>query len=157
MTALLCCFIASRLHFCIINNKGPAIRFIVWRGVGSFSRYAFIGIFGAAIDLALFALMLSATFDPVLSALLSAIAGSSVNYVLNSRYNFLQKISGKGLVKYLTVTISGLGISTLIYWQLSGIGISPIVAKCASISVIILVQYVVNRTWTFKILSIGKP
>jgi putative flippase GtrA len=114
-------------------------------------KYLILGGVGAILDIFVFALLVIAGVTPLLGNIFSTSAGILVSYYLNSRYTFkASKKSQENLIKFFLVGIFGLILSSFSLWILiEGIKVIPIYAKIFVLPLIAIVQYSLNRKWSF--------
>lgn len=116
-------------------------------------KYAIIGGISASIDFIIFSL-LSNKFhiDYLLANIISVHCGIICSFILNRQYNF--KIKDKTVKRFITfyfIGILGLGVSTLLLYLLVDVSEwNKIVAKLLTIIVVALLQFILNKTITFK-------
>lgn len=119
---------------------------------GSFVRYAAIGSSGVAIDYGLFLLLfnLVGLHEQIASAL-STSAGIANNFTLNALLNFHPR--GRVLVRFArfyVVGLGGLALTFVLLYLFSGLlGLDPNLVKAGSLPLVLLVQYSLNRRWSF--------
>lgn len=113
--------------------------------------YGLIGISGVALDYLLFLLLYNACglHEQVANAL-STSAGIANNFVLNARLNF--RTQDRLLLRFgrfYAVGLAGLALTFLLL-QLGGVlGLDPNLVKAAAIPLVVLLQYLINRRWSF--------
>lgn len=114
--------------------------------------YSVIGLSGATLDLVLFVLLLRAGVEPVPATMLSVLAGISNNYLLNARFNFSHIPRSRArYLRFLAVGLLGLALSALALLLFAEwVGLAPEPVKIASMPVVLVVQFVLNRRWTFS-------
>ncbi|WP_437733317.1 glycosyltransferase [Sorangium sp. So ce1335] len=120
--------------------SAPFLRYIGAGGVGTLFHYAVltlsVELFGAS---------------PTLSTVLGALVGAFVNYQLNYHLTFVSVAPHRStlraylLVACLTTALSGFGMSYLV----SGHGVHYLLAQIACTAVVLVVGYVLNKSWTF--------
>ena len=117
-----------------------------------FFYYAVIGIFCATIDLVVFHFLIMLSRRLEIINFVSTLFGVSLSYILNARLTFKNYIRTKGsLLRYFVVGTVGYFISTLfLIIFVSAFRFSPITAKVLSIPIISILQFMLNRTWSFK-------
>ncbi|MDA3628687.1 GtrA family protein [Saccharopolyspora oryzae] len=118
----------------------------------SLLRYAMIGASGVLLDYLLF-LLLYNTFglhEQVANAI-STTAGITNNFVLNALFNFRKR--DRILVRFLrfyAVGLAGIGLTFVLLQVFSGwLGIDPNLVKAASLPIVLIVQYTINKKWSF--------
>lgn len=118
----------------------------------TFLLYAVIGCSGVVLDLVLFLLLYNtAGLHEQLAAAVSTTAGITNNFLLNTFLNFRRR-DGL-LVRFLRFYAVGLlGIvltATLLLVFSTGLRVDPNVVKVLSLPVIVIVQYTLNKRWSF--------
>lgn len=119
----------------------------------SFILYNLIGISGAGIDFCVYSLLTQLTdLNYLIINTGSILLGISNNFFWNMRYNFKKEDHRlKRYVSFLSVGIFGLIISTVFLWILiEKYSISVIVAKAFTLTVIAIIQFILNKYITFR-------
>lgn len=118
----------------------------------TFIKYSVIGVMGATLDFATFAVLTTHLNFPYLIAnLISATLGIINNFILNWKFNFkvTDKIFKRFLSFYLIGTI-GIGISSgLLYLLIDILKINALFSKLLTIAVVVAIQYTYNKKVTF--------
>tara|TARA_R110002096_G_scaffold265439_7_gene458952 strand:+ start:433 stop:858 length:426 start_codon:yes stop_codon:yes gene_type:complete len=80
------------------------------------------------------------------------IAATPINYALQKRYVFKSAENiGSRFFVYCVVTVIALGLNTLLFWMMINFtNIHYTLAQIITTGVIVLVNYYVNRTYTFS-------
>ena len=122
----------------------------------TFVRYFIIGITGALLDFAGFALFYKVfRFGEVLSNILSSFIGFNNNFFLNAFFNF--KTTGNLPLRYLSyfvVCLFGMVISsTFLYVTVSIMGFNAFLCKFIAMSFMFVIQYFLNKKITFRKVS----
>lgn len=116
-------------------------------------RYFFIGASSAVLDLAIFFVLFNEMeWSSVSATALSVAIATVYAFTLNALFNFKIKDNFLGrLVSYSLVSILGMFISMLLLYFFSDMwGYSGNIVKIASLPIIFLVQYLLNKHVTFK-------
>ena len=118
-----------------------------------FILYALIGLSGALLDLILYLLIVYTTpIAPAVASLISVSVAIICNFFLNVRFNFKTRdhIPFR-LANFYLIGISGAIISGIIIYTLFNIfGVDATVSKLLTIVPVVLVQYILNRKYSFK-------
>ena len=119
----------------------------------SLIRYAAIGISGVCLDYVVFLLLFNAFgLHPQIANAISTTAGIVNNFVLNALLNFRKR--DRILVRFLrfyAVGLTGIVLTVLLLKVFSGVlGIDANVVKGVSLPLVLLLQYSINRKWSFR-------
>lgn len=121
--------------------------------VRKFVSYFFIGVSAAVLDFILFYVLYEVlNVQYLLSNILSVAASIVYAFTLNVVYNFrVTTHLVKRFLSYSTVSFIGLLISlVLLYVFYERLGFGAMYVKAASLPVIFVVQFVLNRLITFR-------
>ena len=113
------------------------------------TRYFFIGILAATIELLVFNLLIQ-NFNYVIANSIAYSFGIITSFTFNKFFNF--KVKDKTIIRFgrfLIVNIGGLFISNLILIYFSGL-LPLIELKILSMPIVIFFQFMMNYLWTFK-------
>lgn len=115
--------------------------------------YSLIGLVGVSLDVAAFALLYKVLgMNPYLANTLSTGLGITNNFVLNSTFTFAGR--GRTVVRFLRfATVGAVGVLLTAGCFRTGfsLGIDDAnVLKVASLLPVTLVQYLLNRQWSFR-------
>ena len=113
------------------------------------TKYFFIGILAASIELLTFSLFIK-YINYVVANSIAYSFGVITSFTLNRIFNF--KVKEKTIIRFgrfLIVNISGLFISNCILFYFSGL-LPYIELKILSMPVVIFFQFLMNYFWTFK-------
>jgi len=118
-----------------------------------FLIYALIGGSGALLDYAIFLVLLHGTsWHYLLINILSTSLGITNNFILNCWLNF--KVRDRLLLRFASFYAVGLvglaAASLLLYLQVDLAGFPAGPAKLGTLIVVVLVQYNLNRTTSFR-------
>lgn len=116
-------------------------------------KYCIIGCSGALLDFIVYTILIKAFgMNYLLANALSVTAGITNNFFLNAYLNF--KVTDKLFKRFISfylVGMLGLLISEILLYLLVDIMImNSIIAKIITIFVITIVQFILNKTITFK-------
>lgn len=114
--------------------------------------YGIIGISAVVVDVGLFLFLFNVIkLSPVLSTVLSVFTAMVYAFSLNAVYNFKTKdCIRKRFASYALVSVSGLLASAGIIRVLVIFDVDPNIAKLLSLVPIVLLQYLINRRFTFR-------
>jgi putative flippase GtrA len=115
-------------------------------------RYTLIGGSGVVLDLVAFLLLHNtAGMDEQLANALSTTLGIANNFVLNARFTFERR--DRLVVRFLrfyAVGLTGIVLTNLLFLAFTdGLGIDANVVKAASLPLVLALQFVLNRKWSF--------
>jgi putative flippase GtrA len=124
--------------------------------VGQFLRYGLSGSAAALTHLAILALLVELAASPPVLASVAGFAGATVvNYTLQHRFVF-GRSSGHGwyFPRYLAVTLATMSLNTLLFWALhDGLQLYYLLSQVITIAVIVPINFVINRSFTFAVRS----
>ncbi|MGW3285434.1 GtrA family protein [Streptomyces sp. NPDC001002] len=115
-------------------------------------RYTVIGGSGVVIDFVVFLLLHNlAGMDEQLANALSTTLGIANNFVLNALFTFERR--DRLVVRFLrfyAVGLTGIVFTNLLFLAFTdGLGINANVVKAASLPLVLALQFVLNRKWSF--------
>ena len=115
-------------------------------------RYTLIGGSGVALDFAVFLLLHNlAGMDEQLANALSTTLGIANNFVLNALFTFERR--DRLVVRFLrfyAVGLTGIVLTNLLFLAFTdGLGIDANLVKAASLPLVLALQFVLNRKWSF--------
>lgn len=115
--------------------------------------YGIIGIFSAGLDFIIFyALTTIVEVFYLIANVFSVTIGITTSFILNRKYNF--KVIDKVFKRYLIfVSVGSFGLllsSALLYFFIDIVTLDIIVSKVLSIVFVVLIQFFVNKYFTFK-------
>ena len=121
-----------------------------------FVFYSAIGVLGMVVDYTLFLLLFNAMgFEKNLANIIAMFAGNAHNFLWNALANF--KTRDKLFTRYfsyLSIGIVGLGITTVLFFILiDQLGIDTNIVKAGSLVIVVIVQYNLNKKFSFRALS----
>lgn len=115
--------------------------------------YGVFGVLSASMDFLVFTFLSKFIEIPyIIANCFSVLAGISISFCLNRIYNF--KVKDKVAQRFsifLIVGLLGLCLSNLILWVgIERLGLQEMLAKLASIVIVVFFQFLINKTVTFK-------
>jgi putative flippase GtrA len=123
-----------------------------------FTRYGLSGGAAVATHLAMLVILIElAGTPPVLASLLGFACATLVNYTLQHRFVFCRSRGhGSYFPRYLAVTLGTMTLNTLLFWILSsGLGIFYLASQVITIGVIVPINFMLNRSFTFRVRPAG--
>ncbi|WP_093838576.1 GtrA family protein [Streptomyces aidingensis] len=122
------------------------------QGLRQLIRYTLVGGTGVTLDLAVFLLLYNmAGLHEQAANAISTTAGITNNFILNAVFTFDRR--DRLLVRFLrfyAVGLSGIVLTHLLLVVCSGrLGVDPNLVKAASLPLVLAVQFVLNRKWSF--------
>lgn len=127
--------------------------------VRKFFLYAACGGAGVLADLAVYAALLHFGIGYQKANLTGYLLGTLLSFTLNRRFTFgIYDQTLRRLALFFGVAAFGYGVSTLLLWILVEAGdLHPLIAKLLTLPVVLLVQFTLNRSITFRTASHEKP
>lgn len=125
-----------------------------WRGglLPQAVRYGIAGSAAAATLLVVLTLLVEvAGITETLASAIGFACAVAVNYVLQHRFVFdRERGHALYLPRYLAVTMATLALNTVLFWALSsGLGMFYLASQAITIGVIVPINFVINRSFTF--------
>lgn len=118
-----------------------------------FLLYAIIGVSGVTLDLVVFFLLFNlAGINENVATVISTSCGIANNFALNTAFNFKVRDNLlRRFVQFYAVGVSGILLTVLLFAVfVSWLGISPNIVKVGSLLPVLVLQYGLNKVWTFK-------
>ncbi len=115
-------------------------------------KYGIFGGLGALSDFLAFTALHAWLHVPIIPAnVVSILVGITVSFLLNSSITFAKTdYRAKRAMRFFAVGITGLLLSNvLLYLLTSPLQVAALWAKLVTIPIIALLQFVLNRSWTF--------
>ena len=114
--------------------------------------YTLIGGSGVALDLVVFLLLHNtAGMDEQFANAISTTLGIASNFVLNARFTFERR--DRLVVRFLrfyAVGLTGIALTNLLFLAFTdGLGIDANLIKAGSLPLVLALQFVLNRKWSF--------
>jgi putative flippase GtrA len=122
----------------------------------NFILYSVIGLTGVSINyVAFFILVHFFNIHYQVANFISVSMGITNNFILNSRYNFKVKdILMKRFVSFYTIGLFGLLVSSSLLYLFHKIwGINVFVSKAMTLVFVVILQFFLNRKFTFRVLK----
>ena len=118
-------------------------------------RYGLVGLVVVASDFAAYAAVFWLSDGAYLAAnVLGKAVGAGVGFVLHRKVTFTWRqrdVAGRQLGAYLAVFGFNLALSTALLWVLVGqLGLDAYVSKLAVDAVVIVLAFVLSRTWVYR-------
>ena len=125
----------------------------LWTRYRSFVLYQLIGVSGVLLDLVLFLVLYNVVgLHEQVATAISTSAGITNNFLLNSFFNF-RKRDGmlRRFARFYTVGLLGIGlVAVLLLVFHSWLGVDANVVKIASMPVVAVFQFFLNKRWSFS-------
>ncbi|WP_329293408.1 GtrA family protein [Streptomyces pseudovenezuelae] len=114
--------------------------------------YTLIGGSGVALDLVVFLLLHNAAgMNEQIANAISTTLGIANNFVLNARFTFERR--DRLVVRFLrfyAVGLTGIALTNLLFLAFTdGLGIDANLIKAGSLPLVLALQFVLNRKWSF--------
>lgn len=118
-----------------------------------FIVYCLIGLTGVSLDYGIFLLLVNGLHVHYLVAnAFSTTMGIVNNFAVNCRFNF--KVRDRLMIRFLSfygVGLAGLAMSSLLlYIGVTGLHLNPNATKAATLILVVVLQYNLNRFISFK-------
>jgi putative flippase GtrA len=115
------------------------------------TKYLILGGVGASADSTAFFILNHFGVSPLRANTISTLLGIGISYGLNSKYTFNQvQYSRSTATKFFTVGLVGLVFSNLLLlFLLETVDMKPLLAKFITLPVVALIQFTLNKIWTF--------
>ena len=124
----------------------------VWQRYRSFVLYQLIGVSGVLLDLVLFLGLYNALgVHEQLATVLSTSAGITNNFLLNSYLNFRRRDGMlRRFARFYTVGLVGIAlVAALLVVFHTWMGVDANIVKVASMPVVAVLQFFLNKRWSF--------
>ncbi|MDN0195329.1 GtrA family protein [Streptomyces sp. S.PNR 29] len=115
-------------------------------------RYTLIGGSGVALDLLLFLLLHnSAGLDEQIANAVSTTLGITNNFVLNALFTFERRDRiVLRFLRFYAVGLTGIALTNLLFLVFTdSLGIDADLVKAGSLPLVLALQFVLNRKWSF--------
>jgi putative flippase GtrA len=122
--------------------------------LGELFRYGMVG--GTAFLIWIFVLVFLVELfgvDEVLASAIGFIIATPINYILQKLYVFKAAANlGSRFYVYCVITVAALGVNIMLFWVLmNATNIHYTLAQIITATVIMFMNYYVNRTYTFSV------
>jgi len=116
-----------------------------------FLRFAAAGAAGTALHYAVLAtLVYLAGMQPGWSAAIGAAAGAAVNYSVNRAVTFRSdRAHGEALPRFAAMAAAGMLLNGVLVEAMAGAGLHVMLAQAVATAFILVLNYIVSRTWIF--------
>ena len=126
---------------------------VLWARYRNFVLYQLIGVSGVLLDLVLFLVLYNVVgLHEQLATVISTSAGITNNFLLNSHFNF-RKRDGmwRRFARFYAVGLLGIAlVAVLLLVFHSWIGVDANIVKIASMPVVAVFQFFLNKKWSFS-------
>lgn len=114
--------------------------------------YGIIGGFSAALDFCIYTLLVICKIEFLYANAIGVISGILTSFMLNRKYNFkVLDNTKKRFFSFFIIGCLGLLISScLLYFLVNWLEFNELYSKLITIITISLLQYILNKTITFK-------
>ena len=122
------------------------------RTVRQLVRYTLIGGSGVALDLVVFLLLHNtAGLDEQVANAVSTTLAITNNFVLNARFTFERRDRiVMRFLRFYAVGLTGIALTNLLFLALTdGLGVDANLVKAGSLPLVLALQFVLNRKWSF--------
>lgn len=120
-------------------------------------RFAVVGVFQNAVNVATFAVVVAQDVPYRVAAVLAAAVALAVSFLLNRSWTFASAASGhiggqalRFSVTFVTAVAAGL---LLLSAGVELVGLAPIVAQIVAIAIVAPLSFLVTRAWVFRAAS----
>lgn len=125
------------------------------REVKQFIKFFLIGGIGTSINLLILYLLTEfAGFYYMLSAIIAFMVGATINFIINKRWTFLERIREDFLIKYskyfFISIVALLGNLLILYILTEFAGFYYVISQFLAASVSFLVNFFGSKKWIFK-------
>ncbi|CAN2228943.1 COG2246 Predicted membrane protein [Candidatus Nanopelagicaceae bacterium] len=118
----------------------------------NFLLYILIGGFGVTLDTSIFLLLNRFNYNYLFANFAGYSVGTCCSFLLNRKYNF--KKMNFPYYRFLSfITIAGIGFTTsflLLYFLVNAFDFPPQIAKFFTLFPVILLQFKLNRRYSFR-------
>jgi putative flippase GtrA len=125
----------------------------LWQQYRNFVLYQLIGVSGVLLDLVLFLVLYNVLgIHEQVATAISTSAGITNNFLLNSYLNF-RKRDGmlRRFARFYSVGLLGIGlVAVLLLVFHSWLGVDANIVKIASMPVVAVLQFFLNKRWSFS-------
>lgn len=118
-----------------------------------FLLYCLIGLGGVTLDFAIFSLLIKfKLLDYQTANAASYACGTLLSFILNAKFNFrvTDKIAFRLGLFFSVAFLGWLTSAALLQWLIGHQGFNEYVSKAATLVVVVLLQYNLNRLFSFR-------
>jgi putative flippase GtrA len=126
---------------------------VLWSKYRNFLLYAVIGVSGVLLDVLTFFLLYNlAHLNPQFANIISTTVGITNNFLWNTFLNFRKRDRLLSrFARFYVVGVVGLGLTAALLWLFATVlGMDANIVKVGSLPVVLVVQYVLNKKWSFR-------
>ncbi len=125
------------------------------RGVKQFIKFGLIGGVGTVINLLiLYTFTEYLGFYYMFSAIIAFMVGATINFIMNKKWTFLERVREDFLIKYskyfFVSIVALLGNLLILYILTEFVGIYYILSQFLAASASLIVNFFVSKKWIFK-------
>ena len=119
-------------------------------GVASFGRYLVLGLSGIVIDVVAFGALIALGVFPLAASVTGSFLGIVTNYLANALFNFRVQLRGAQATKFVVVGLTGLAVAASVFQLAMVLGAGPWWSKVISLGLVVPLQFLANRFWSFR-------
>ena len=112
--------------------------------------YLGVGLLTAGVDVGLVFVFLKFNFQVLTSVSIGYIAGVLFNFLTQAIVTFNSNISGKKLLKYLTVVAINYFLTIIIVLIFKKLTCGPMIGKIFSLPIIAIIGFYLSKKWIYK-------
>lgn len=112
--------------------------------------YLIVGLITAGVDVGLVIVLLKFNFHLLTSVSIGYLTGVLFNFFTQAIITFNSNVSGKRLLKYLTVVAINYFLTLIIILVFKKIGLSPLVGKIFSLPIVAIFGFYLSKKWIYK-------
>jgi len=116
-----------------------------------FAIFAAVGVTNTLLSLAVYRALISLQAGTLAAGAPAFAAGALNGYLLNSRYTFRARRTGRALRRYVAVQLVAAGAADVLLWAIVGAIHRPTVAFAATIAVVSTSTFLVCRRFVFTV------
>ena len=125
------------------------------RGVKQFIKFGLIGGVGTVINLLiLYTFTEYLGFYYMFSAIIAFMVGATINFIMNKKWTFLERVREDFLIKYskyfFVSIVALLGNLLILYILTEFVGVYYILSQFLAASVSLIVNFFCSKKWIFK-------
>ena len=118
-----------------------------------FIKFGLVGVLNTLINWIIFILLNFIGIYYIVSNIIAYAIATANSYIWNSKWVF--KYNGKNkketTVKFLILNLIGLGLNTAILYLLVDMaGFNKLIALVITTSIVMIINYILNKAWVFK-------
>jgi putative flippase GtrA len=121
-----------------------------------FARFGLVGATGFGVNIVVFAALVTELRVPyVAAAMVAFLVAVSSNFTLNRIWTFAHRagsVTGQG-ARFLSVSLAALLAGIVVLHVMVRGGLGPVTAQSMAIAVVMPLNFIGNRLWTFRAVS----